>query len=245
MNRKNKIVSLPRALSKLGYCSRKQAISLIQEGRVLVNSTLCKNITKRVDLSKDKIEVDGKILKPSEFIYIALNKPRGLITTAIDEKNRETVYKCFEGFNLPYIFPVGRLDKASEGLLLFTNDSNFSNYILDPENHIEKTYHVKINQKINNDLLNRILSGVKTKEGEILKVRAIKILREGEKTHWLEIILDEGKNRHIRKIFEALGVEVLRLVRVSIGNLKLGNLPKGKFKFLTQDEVKKIYLRNF
>lgn len=240
MNKEIQVVSLPRALSKLGYCSRKQALKLIEAGKVKVNSKLCRNAKQRVNLLKDKIEVDNALIKPQKFVYIALNKPRGLITTTNDEKNRETVYKCFEGFNLPYIFPVGRLDKASEGLLLFTNDSNFSDYILDPQNHIEKTYHVKINQKINNDLLSKILSGVKTKEGEILKVKAIKILREGEKTQWLEIILDEGKNRHIRKIFEAVGIEVLKFVRVSIGNLKLGNLPKGKFKFLTEDEIKKI-----
>ncbi len=106
---------------------KKQAIELIESGKVKVNSIICKNIKRRVNLSKDKIEVEGRILQLKEFIYIALNKPRGLVTTTQDEKNRNTVYKCFEGHNLPYIFPVGRLDKASEGLLLFTNDTKWAN----------------------------------------------------------------------------------------------------------------------
>lgn len=241
MNSENKIVSLPRALSKLGYCSRKKAIELIESGKVKVNSVVCKNIKRRVNLSKDKIEVEGKILQSEKFIYIALNKPRGLVTTTKDEKNRETVYKCFEDFDLPYIFPVGRLDKASEGLLLFTNDTEWANKILEPENHIEKTYHVKINQKLDDTLLKKILLGIETKEGDILSVKSAKILREGTKTCWLEIVLDEGKNRHIRRICETLGIEVLRLIRVSIGKLKLGDLRKGEFRFLKESEVKNIF----
>lgn len=241
MTSEKKIVSLPRALSKLGYCSRKQAIELIENGKVKVNSIVCRNIKRRVNLFEDKIEVEGSLIKHQEFVYIALNKPRGLVTTTKDEKNRDTVYKCFEGFDLPYIFPVGRLDKASEGLLLFTNDTEWANKILEPENHIEKTYHVKINQKINDTLLEKILLGIETKEGDILSVKSAKILREGTKTCWLEIVLDEGKNRHIRRIFETLGIEVLRLVRVSIGKLKLGDLKKGEFRFLKESEVKNIF----
>lgn len=242
MKKKIKIVSLQRALSKLGYCSRTQALKLIEEGRVKVNSRICKDSKKRVNILKDKIEVDNQHVKPQNFVYIALNKPRGLVTTTHDEKSRDTVYKCFDGFDLPYISPIGRLDKASEGLLLFTNDTEWANQIIDPENHISKTYHVKINQKIDDVFINKISSGVKTKEGDVLTVKSIKVLREGLKTSWFEIVLDEGKNRHIRRIFETFGIKVLRLVRVSIGSLKLGNLPKGKFKFLNREEVEKIFL---
>lgn len=232
------VVSLPRALSKFGYCSRKQAIHLIQSGKVKVNSIICRNLKRRVNLLSDRIEVEGKNLKAPNFVYIALNKPRGLVTTSKDEKNRDTVYKCFEGHNLPYIFPVGRLDKASEGLIFFTNDTKWANRIIEPENKVEKTYHVKINHILDDDTIKRILDGVETKEGEVLEVKSMKILRIGKKTCWLEIILDEGRNRQIRRIFETLGIEVLRLVRVSIGNFKLGNLKKGEFRFLTEDEVK-------
>lgn len=239
----SKVVSLPRALSKLGYCSRSEAVKLIEAGRVKVNSIVCRDLRFRVKLTKDKIEVDDKIIKPKEFTYIMLNKPRGLVTTAKDEKNRDTVYKCFEGHNLPYIFPVGRLDKASEGLLLFTNDTHWANEILDPENRIHKTYHIKLNRKVNDDLVSKINSGIKDKNGEILEVVSAKILREGTKTCWLEIVLDEGKNRHIRRIFENLGIEVLRLVRVSIGNLKLGDLKKGEFRILQEKEIESIFER--
>ncbi|NPV10996.1 MAG: rRNA pseudouridine synthase [Ignavibacteria bacterium] len=239
----NKVVSLPRALSKLGYCSRSEAVKLIEAGRVKVNSIVCRDLRFRVKLTKDKIEVDDKIIKPKEFTYIMLNKPRGLVTTAKDEKNRDTVYKCFEGHSLPYIFPVGRLDKASEGLLLFTNDTHWANKILDPENRIHKTYHIKLNRKVNDDLVSKINSGIKDKNGEIFEVVSAKILREGTKTCWLEIVLDEGKNRHIRRIFESLDIEVLRLVRVSIGNLKLGDLKKGEFRILQEKEIESIFER--
>ncbi|MGB9664423.1 MAG: pseudouridine synthase [Ignavibacteria bacterium] len=239
--KEDKIVSLPRALSKLGYCSRSEALKLIADGRVKVNFNVCRDNTRRIKLNKDKIEVDGEVIKPKEFVYIMLNKPRGFVTTTRDEKNRETVFKCFEGHKLPYIFPVGRLDKASEGLLLFTNDSEWANQILDPNNHIHKTYYVKINRKIDDVVLNQINSGIRDKSGEILKVVSAKILKEGTKTLWLKIVLDEGKNRHIRRIFENLGIEVLRLVRVSIGNLQLGNLKKGEFRFLEKEEIKLFF----
>lgn len=240
MKAKDKIVSLPRAFSKLGVCSRTQAVNFILAGRVKVNSTLCTDPARRVNLSKDRIELDNKPIKPEQFVYIALNKQRGLITTFRDEKNRETVYKCFEGFNLPYVFPVGRLDKASEGLILFTNDTNWANKILDPENHLKKTYHVQINRLADEELISKIENGVVDSDGEILKVVLVKMIRAGKKNSWLEIVLEQGKNRHIRRIFETLGIEVLRLVRIQIGNIKLGNLPKGEFRFLSEEEVRGI-----
>jgi len=125
--------------------------------------------------------------------------------------------------------------------LLFTNDTEWANRILDPENHITKTYHVKINQKINEDVLRQINSGIRDSNGEVLEVVSAKILREGTKTCWLEIILDEGKNRHIRRIFESLGIEVLRLIRVAIGNFELGDLKKGEFRYLSEKDLKKVF----
>lgn len=237
------IHSLPRAISKLGYCSRLQALQLTLAGRVKVNSKICRDPHRRVDLSKDKIEIDNQVIQPAEKIYIALNKPRGLVTTLNDEKNRETVYKCFENKIHNYIFPVGRLDIASEGLLLFTNDTDFAEKILNPENHIEKTYHVQINKKLDDTIIDLIRKGVKDKDGEILPVKSIKILRIGQKNCWVEIVLDEGKNRHIRRIFESLGIEVLRLIRTAIGNLELGDLKKGEFRFLNENDLKRIFAR--
>ncbi|MEG8946768.1 pseudouridine synthase [Rosettibacter firmus] len=231
-----KIVSLPRALSKLGFCSRKKAESLIIEGKVLVNGKVVKDIKKRVDIDSDKIQVEDKTINQTIGIYIALNKPRGLVTTLSDEKNRDTVFKCFENYDLPYIFPVGRLDKASEGLLLFTNDTEWANKIISPESHIEKKYHVQINKIADEDLINNLIKGCLI-DNEFLKVKDAKVIRAGKKNSWLEIILDEGKNRHIRRMLSFFGVDVLRLIRISIGEIKLGNLPKGKFRFLTTKEI--------
>lgn len=141
---------------------------------------------------------------------------------------------------MPYVFPVGRLDKANEGLLLFTNDTDWANKILDPENHVRKIYHVQINQLADEKLISKIENGVVDNEGEILKVVSVKIIRAGKKNSWLEIVLEEGKNRHIRRIFETLEIEVLRLVRIQIGNLKLGTIQKGKFRFLSEEEVRDV-----
>ena len=133
--------------------------------------------------------------------------------------------------------PVGRLDKASEGLLLFTNDTAWASRITDPASHLEKVYHVQINCLASSALVQRLLQGV-SPEGELLNARGVRILRQGEKNSWLEIVLDEGKNRHIRRLIEAIGQTVLRLVRVAIGPLTLGDLPKGQVRFLTEKEVR-------
>jgi 23S rRNA pseudouridine2605 synthase len=232
------IASLPRAISKLGICSRSKAEEFIKKGFVTVNGKTISDISLRVNLKKDKIKVTGET-PAEEKIYLMLNKQRGLVTTASDEKGRETVFSCFEGKNLPYIFPVGRLDKASEGLLLFTNDTAWGNKITSPGSGIEKTYHVQIGTIISSEIISQIKEGIRV-ENELLKVEDIMILRKGEKNCWVEIILEEGKNRHIRKIFENLGIEVIRLIRTGIGPLALGALPKGEFRILTDEEISSL-----
>lgn len=164
-----------------------------------------------------------------------LNKPRGVVTTASDERGHQTVYS-FLGKDSNWVAPVGRLDKASEGLLLVTNDSEWAARILAPETHLEKTYHVQIGMVADAALLDELQTGVRTDDGDVLRVKRASILRHGERNSWLEIVLDEGKNRHIRRMFEHFGIEVLRLVRVSIGPLALGDLPKGAHRPLTQAE---------
>jgi 23S rRNA pseudouridine2605 synthase len=168
-----------------------------------------------------------------------LNKPRGLVTTAADEQGRDTVYRCFHGAELPHLAPVGRLDKASEGLLLFTNDTEWAARLTDPATHVDKTYHVQIDCVADDNLARRLETGL-IAEGDLLAAKRVRLLRQGTKTSWLEIVLDEGKNRHIRRLLTALNVQVLRLVRVAIGGLPLGNLPKGHFRALTPDEVRKL-----
>jgi 23S rRNA pseudouridine2605 synthase len=227
-------VGLARALSKMGFCSRSQAAKMIREGRVLLNGTLRRNPETPVILERDKIEVDRSAVTAGSKIYLMLNKPRGVIATASDEKGRQTVYSLLDKKS-PWVGPVGRLDKASEGLLLFTNDSEWAARISDPESHVDKTYHVQIGaqagQALEDNLVRGVLAG-----GELLRAKRARVLRGGEKNTWLEIILDEGKNRQIRRIFEHLEIEILRLIRVAIGPLVLGQLPKGKSRALTTPE---------
>jgi 23S rRNA pseudouridine2605 synthase len=226
---------LARALSKLGYCSRAQAGELIRAGRVRLNGAVRKDPETAVRLGSDRIEVDGTAVGAAKKLYLMLNKPRGIVTTASDEKGRDTVYACLRG-NLPWVAPVGRLDKASEGLLLLTNDSEWAARILAPETHLDKTYHVQIRGVADARLLQALETGVATDDGDFLGVKSAAVLRGGERNTWLEIVLDEGKNRQIRRIFEQLGIEVLRLIRVAIGPVVLGDLPKGAFRPLRGDE---------
>lgn len=228
-------VGLARALSKLGYCSRSQAAELIHAGRVRLNGHVRRDPETPVSLRHDQIQVDGRRVEREKKVYLMMNKPRGLVTTASDEKGRETVYSLLESESVPWLAPVGRLDKASEGLLLLTNDSEWGARIADPGTHLEKTYHVQINTLADQKMLERLARGVETEDGK-LRASSARLLRSGEKNCWLEITLDEGKNRQIRRMMDGLGVEVLRLVRVAIGPLQLATLAKGAFRALTAAE---------
>ena len=230
---------LARSLSKLGFCSRGQAWLLIEAGRVRVNSTIRRDPEWRVDLRRDRIAVDEEVVRGEDKVYLMLNKPRGLVTTTSDEQGRETVYDCLAGKGLPFVAPVGRLDKASEGLLLFTNDSAWAARITDPESHVEKTYHVQVDCLADEGLASQLGVGARV-DGELLAAKGVSVLRHGTCNSWLEIVLDEGKNRHIRRLLEALGVSVLRLVRVAIGQLALADLAKGESRRLTMAEVRAL-----
>jgi 23S rRNA pseudouridine2605 synthase len=187
-----------------------------------------------VDLTTDKLEVSEHLVSAREFVYLMLNKPRGVITTASDEKGRETVYNYLDK-KLPWVAPVGRLDKASEGLLLLTNDSEWAARIVAPESHVEKVYHVQIRSADPDAVVGAFADGVRS-QGEVLRASRAAVLRCGRSNAWLEIALREGKNRHIRRMMEACGVGVLRLLRISIGPLPLGSLGKGKVRDLTPKE---------
>jgi 23S rRNA pseudouridine2605 synthase len=240
MKRKNELrrVGVARALSKLGFCSRAAGFALARAGRVRVNEVVRRDPEWPVHLGKDRIAVDGQLVDESKRVYLVLNKPRGVVTTSSDEKGRETVYAYLEE-GLPWVAPVGRLDKASEGLLLLTNDSEWAGKITAPQTHLDKTYHVQLAKLADEEMLKSMIAGVQTSEGN-LQVKRAALLRSGAKSSWIEVVLDEGKNRQIRKILDGLGVEVLRLVRVQIGPLALEKLGKGQVRQLTADEKRAI-----
>jgi 23S rRNA pseudouridine2605 synthase len=223
---------------------------LIRKGRVTLNGKILRNPEAPVSGRHNELAVDEKIVEFQKKIYVMLNKPRGVITTASDEKGRETVYDLLNNSSgkgtdaaadaSPWLAPVGRLDKASEGLLLLTNDSEWAARITAPETHLDKTYDVQVGSVANEALIDALVRGVKVKSGEVLRARHAFHLRSGEKNCWLEIILDEGKNRQIRRMIEAMDIKVLRLIRVAIGPLQLGTLAKGEHRDLNLEEKRML-----
>ena len=230
---------LARAISKLGIASRSQAVQWASEGRVRVNGRVVRDGEFPVRQGVDRISLDDRETVPAARVFIMLNKPRGLVTTTKDEQSRETVYRCLEGANLPWLAPVGRLDKASEGLLLFSNDPAWAARITSPESGPDKTYHVQINRLADASLMAELEHGVEV-DGVRLTAKRARCLRTGEKNAWLEIVLDEGRNRQIRRLLSAVDISVLRLVRVAIGPLLLGDLPKGGWRPLTAAEIAQL-----
>ncbi|WP_330946320.1 pseudouridine synthase [Thermomonas sp. LB-4] len=227
---------LARVLSKRGLCSRSQAERLVRAGCVRLDGRVVRDPEHPTDVAAARLEIEGLAVAPAAPRYLMLNKPRGLVTTAQDERGRDTVYRCFEGADLGWIAPVGRLDKASEGLLLFTSDPQWAAGITDPARGPEKTYHVQVDRIPDAAMLSGAQSGVVV-DGELLRAASARLLRAGARNAWLEIVLDEGRNRQIRRLLAAFGIGVLRLVRVAIGPLALGTLPKGQWRELSAEEV--------
>ena len=232
-------LGLARTLSKFGYCSRSNAVKLITAGRVRINGRVVSDPEHAV-FTTGKVTIDGQELQSAKKIYLIVNKPPGLVTTTRDERGRDTVYSLLTEYR-QWLAPVGRLDKASEGLILFTNDSGWAARVSSPETHVEKTYHVQVETVADDGLLGRLTAGVSS-QGDILRAKRASIVRHGSRNSWLEIVLDEGKNRHIRRMLSELGIGVLRLVRIGIGPLSLGDLPKGSVRELSRDEKSAIDL---
>lgn len=227
---------LARVLSKLGICSRTEAAKWIEAGRVSVNGRVVRNSESPVLRGVDSLAVDGVEIGEGRRRYLMLNKPRGLVTSAQDDQGRDTVYRCFDGAGLGWIAPVGRLDKASEGLLLFSNDPEWAARITAPDTGPRKTYHVQVDRIPDDALLERLVAGTVV-DGEQLGAASVSLLRHGDKNAWLEVVLEEGRNRQIRRLLAAFDIGVLRLVRVAIGPLLLGDLPKGGWRELAPQEM--------
>lgn len=230
---------LARVLSKLGVCSRSQAEHAVREGRVSVDGRVVRDPERPVDAGRQRIVLDGTPVVAAKRIYLLLNKPRGIVVSAADERCRNTVYDLLKDAGLPWLGPVGRLDKASEGLLLLSNDSVWAARLTEPRHHVDKTYHVQVDRIPDDALLARLAEGV-AEQGERLYAKRVSLLRSGEKNAWLEIVLDEGRNRHIRRLLAAHDIGVLRLIRVAVGPLPLGELAKGAWRHLDAAEVQAL-----
>jgi len=218
---------LARVISKLGIASRTEASRWVAAGRVAVNGRVQFDPDYPTLRGSDRIAVDGHLIGAEARVQLMLNKPRGLVTTADDEHGRDTVYRCLDDPSLPWLMPVGRLDKASEGLLLFCNDPEWAARITDPATGPDKTYHVQVDCVPDAALLARLVAGIGC-DGERLSAKSATLLRHGAKNAWLELVLDEGRNRHIRRLLSAQQIGVMRLLRVAIGSLQLGDLAKGQ-----------------
>ena len=218
-----------RMLSKLGFCSRKQAVEYVRDGRVTLNGRVTTNPGQPAT-AKDKILVDGKPPARKENICILFNKPAGCVTTRSDELGRKTVYD-YLGSGLSWVFPVGRLDLESEGLLVFTNDTALGNRLTDPRFKIPRTYQVTIDGPLLQRDLERIIrGGIDIGKGEFTGPAEISPIKQEGSAQAFEITIAEGKNREIRRMFEALGRRTLRLVRIRFGPFELGNIPSGSWR---------------
>ena len=231
-------VRLQKFMAECGVASRRASEELINKGRVVVNGKKAK-VGDKVDPKKDVILVDGERIRiEEELYYIMLNKPRGFISTMKDEQGRKCVAQLVE--DVPArVFPVGRLDKDSEGLLLFTNDGEFANNMTHPTRHVSKLYRVTVKQRVTEDMINTMMTGMVIDGKQTLPADVRVLVQETNRTV-LEISICEGRNRQIRKMCEGLGLEVARLKRIAIGPVKLGMLKQGDWRELKPSEVKAL-----
>lgn len=225
---------LNKYIATCGICSRRSAENYIICGKVKVNGKVVTNLSTKVDELNDKVEVLGKNISiEKKKVYIMLNKPKGFVTTNKEQFNRKCTLDLIK--EPQRVFPIGRLDMYTEGLLLFTNDGDFANKITHPKNKIEKVYVVKVDKNITKDMIYKLENGLDI-GGYITKEAKVNLLKERE----FEITISEGKNRQVRKMCEAVGLKVLELKGIKLGNIKLGDLQIGKYRFLTKNEIESI-----
>ena len=232
-------IRLQKYLAECGIASRRKSEALIAAGKVKVNGVTA-SIGDKVNPKHDKVTVSGKkAVSVKKSVYIMLNKPRGFITTMSDEHDRKCVAELVKGINTR-VYPVGRLDRESEGLLIMTNDGEFANALTHPSKHISKTYRVTIRPEITKEQATAFRNGIEI-DGRMTAPADLRILEAQENRTVVEVTIYEGRNRQIRKMFEALGIEVARLKRTKVGNLKLGMLKQGDYRDLTPEEVNSLY----
>ena len=229
---------LQKVLSSAGVTSRRKAEQLIAEGRVTVNGKVVTELGSKADIERDHIKVDGKLIhQPSRHVYIALYKPDSVVSTVTDPQRRTTVLDFLHGVK-ERVYPVGRLDYHSDGLILLTNDGEFANAITAAKSHVQKTYLVKVNGTLTAEEEDKFRSGVPL-SGKRTAPAYLKMIRSGDNP-WYEVRLIEGRNQQIRTMFKHFGYLVEKLRRVRIGNVELGPLKKGEFRHLMPEEVRKL-----
>ena len=234
---------LQKLIARAGICSRRAAEEIISAGRVTVDGKIVRELGAKADPSQNKIRVDGKLLHfGAEKIYLLLNKPRGYVSTAHDERGRKTVLDLLgeqrdvasSGY-LGRVYPVGRLDLNSEGLLLLTNDGDLTNALIHPRFEVEKTYRAKISGVVTEEKLDKLRAGIELDDG-LTAPAEIYLLGE----NWVEVTIHEGRNRQVRRMFAAVGCDVKRLCRIKFASLTLDGLKVGKWRELTPEEVAEL-----
>jgi len=232
-------MTLDRVLSRYGLASRSASRAAIRSGRLKVNGRIVRDPELWVRPDKDTIQLDGARLKRARRIYLVFYKPKGVVTSHGDPQGRKTVYD-FLGENSSWVAPVGRLDKDTSGLLLFTNDTAFADFITSPNSRVPKTYLLKLNGLAGPEVIERLRAGVEMKRGDWARPETVRRVEDRGKYTWLEVVLTEGKNREVRRMVEALGFKALKLVRTGIGPLALRGLEVGKWRPLREAEIRAL-----
>ena len=238
-------MTLDRVLSRLGWASRTAAREAIRAGRLKVNGRVVRDPECWVQPERDVVQLDGQRLKPARKIYLLFYKPKGVITSHGDPSGRKTLYDFLTslGEEGKWVAPVGRLDKDTSGLLLLTNDTEFAGFVTSPESHVPKTYLVKASGLVSDEIIARLGAGVEMKRGDFAKPLSVRRVEDRGKYTWLEVELTEGKNREVRRMIEAVGFKVLKLVRTRLGALTLAGLEVGKWRALTAAELNALRRR--
>jgi 23S rRNA pseudouridine2605 synthase len=235
-------MTLDRVISRFGLASRSVARRAIVSGRVKVNGRLVRDPDRWTEPRTETIHLDGKRLRQARKIYLLFYKPKGIITSHGDPDGRKTVYDCL-GPDAPWVSPVGRLDKDTSGLLLLTNDTEFANHVASPETGVPKTYLVKANMLVGDELIARLSQGMELKRGDRAEPQSVRRVEDRGKYTWLEIVLTEGKNREVRRLLEAVGLKALKLVRTRIGPCTLEGLQVGRWRPLLPRERSLFYTK--
>jgi 23S rRNA pseudouridine2605 synthase len=237
-------MTLDRVLSRFGLSSRNAARAAILAGRVKINGRVVRDPDLWTDPREAAIHLDGNRLKPVRKIYWLFYKPKGVITSHGDPGGRKTIYDCLEQ-GAPWVSPVGRLDKDTSGLLLLTNDTDFANHVTDPASGVRKTYLVKANALVGDEVIVRLAQGLDLKRGDHAQPQSVRRVEDRGKYSWLEIVLTEGKNREVRRLLEAVGLTALKLVRTRIGPCTMEGLQVGRWRDLLRSEIAGLYGKEY